>query len=104
MTTATDPYVHANGVEVGYDVHGAGPTLILLHAATSTGREDFGPQIPLFSKAFRCYLPDARGHGRTRWDASRGFTTELLVADLVPLADAVGLDNLHPTGVPMGGM
>ena len=104
MTTATDSYVHANGVEVGYDVHGAGPPLVLLHAATSTGPEDFAPQIPLFSKAFRCYLPDARGHGRTRWDASRGFTTELLVADLVAFADALGLETFHLIGFSMGAM
>ena len=54
--------VRANGLDVGYEVHGAGPPLIMLHGATSSGREDFAAQVPLFSKAFQVFLPDARGH------------------------------------------
>jgi len=96
--------VQANGLQVAYEVHGVGPPMILLHAATSTAREDFAPQIPLLSKAFRCYLPEARGHGRTRWDAARGFSTELLVGDLLAFADALGLGTFHLVGFSMGAM
>ena len=67
------PTVRANGLDIGYDVHGAGPPLILLHGATSIGSEDFAAQIPLLSRAFRVHVPDARGHGRTRWDIANGF-------------------------------
>ena len=52
--------VRANGIEIGYEVHGAGPPMILLHGATSSGGEDFAAQVPLFSKAFQVHLPDAR--------------------------------------------
>ena len=76
------PTIRANGLDIAYDVHGAGPPLLLLHGATSLGREDFAAQIPLFAKAFRLYLPDARGHGGTRWDAADGFRYDWLVDDL----------------------
>ena len=64
------PTIRANGIDIAYDVHGAGPPLVLLHGATSLGRQDFAAQIPLFSRAFQLIVPEARGHGRTRPKAS----------------------------------
>lgn len=96
--------IHANGLDIAYDVHGAGPPLVLLHGATSTGHEDFAPQIPLFSKAFHLFLPDARGHARTRWDAGNGYRYDWLVDDLAAFADGLGLDTFHVVGFSMGAM
>jgi pimeloyl-ACP methyl ester carboxylesterase len=98
------PTVDANGIEIAYEVHGAGPPLVMLHGATSLGREDFAAQIPLFSRAFLCYLPDARGHGRTRWDAANGFRYDWLVDDLAAFVDGVGLETFHLVGFSMGAM
>jgi len=98
------PTVAANDIEIAYEEHGAGPPLVLLHGATSLGREDFAAQVPLFSKAFRCILPDARGHGRTRWDATNGFRYDWLVDDLVAFVDALGLGTFHAVGFSMGAM
>jgi pimeloyl-ACP methyl ester carboxylesterase len=98
------PTIRANGLDIAYDIHGAGPPLVLLHGATSTGHEDFAAQIPLFSKAFRLYLPDARGHGRTRWDAADGFRYDWLVDDLVAFVDGLGLETFHVVGFSMGAM
>ena len=98
------PTIRANGLDIAYDVHGAGPPLVLLHGATSSGREDFAAQIPLFSKAFRLYLPDARGHGGTRWDAADGFRYDWLVDDLAAFVDALGLETFHVVGFSMGAM
>src|ERR671923_299633 len=60
------PTIAANGLEIGYEVHGAGPPLVLLHGATSAGREDFAAQIPLFSKAFQVIVPVAHAWGLSR--------------------------------------
>ena len=90
------PTIDANGLTVGYDVAGAGPPLILLHGATSDAARDFRGQLPTLTEAFRCYTPDARGHGRTRWDtATGGFSADWLADDLLAFADALGLETFH---------
>ena len=98
------PTIRANGLDIGYDVHGAGPPLVLLHGATSLGREDYAAQLPSMSKAFLVHMPDARGHGRTRWDAANGFRYDWLVDDLAAFVDALGLDSFHLLGFSMGAM
>ena len=98
------PTVDANGLTIDYATEGAGPPLILLHGATSSGRDDFMAQVPAFRRAFHLYLPDARGHARTVWDVRHGFSTDLLVADLAAFADALGLATFHLLGFSMGGM
>jgi pimeloyl-ACP methyl ester carboxylesterase len=98
------PTIAANGLDIAYDVHGAGPPLVFLHGATSLGRSDFAAQIPLFSRAFRLYVPDARGHGRTRWDAADGFRYDWLVDDLAAFVDGVGIETFHLVGFSMGAM
>lgn len=98
------PTIRANGLDVGYDLYGAGPPLVLLHGATSLGKEDFAAQIPGMAKAFLVHVPDARGHGRTRWDASAGFEYSWLVDDLAAFVDALGLDSFHLVGFSMGAM
>ena len=98
------PTIRANGLDIGYDVAGAGPPLVALHGATSLGKEDYAAQIPSMSKAFLVHLPDARGHGRTRWDARDGFEYRWLVDDLGAFVDGLGLDSFHLVGFSMGAM
>ena len=98
------PTLAANGLEIGYEVQGAGPPLVLLHGATSAGREDFAAQIPILSRAFQVFVPDARGHGSTRWDAAEGFRYEWLVDDLRGFVDALALETFHLLGFSMGAM
>jgi pimeloyl-ACP methyl ester carboxylesterase len=98
------PTLRANGLDIGYDVQGAGPPLVLLHGASSLGREDFAAQLPSMSKAFLVHVPDARGHGRTRWDGAAGFRYDWLVDDLVAFVDGLGLDSFHLVGFSMGAM
>ena len=98
------PTLRANGLDIGYDVRGAGPPLILLHGATSLGAEDFAAQLPRLSTGFLVHTPDARGHGRTRWDAAEGFRYDWLVDDLVAFVDGLGIDSFHVLGFSMGAM
>lgn len=96
------PRLRANGIDIAYEVRGGGPPLLMLHGASSSGREDFGPQLPLFARAFRCYAPDARGHAGTRWDVRDGFSYAALVDDVLAFADALGLTTFHLLGFSMG--
>lgn len=94
--------VEANGLRIAYGTAGDGPPLVLLHGATSGGGDGFRAQIARFARTFRCYVPDARGHAGTRWDASRGFSYAILVDDLAAFLDALGLHRPHLLGVSMG--
>jgi pimeloyl-ACP methyl ester carboxylesterase len=49
-------------------------------------------------------IPDARGHGRTRWDPADGFRYDWLVDDLAAFVDAIGLTTFHLLGFSMGAM
>jgi pimeloyl-ACP methyl ester carboxylesterase len=95
--------VHANGLRVGVDVVGSGPPLVLLHGASSSGREDFGAQVPALARSFACHLPDARGHATTAWDAGAGLHLADLVTDLAALLDALDIAAAHVLGFSMGG-
>lgn len=100
---AASAHVEANGLRVRYDRVGAGPPLVLLHGASSTGREDFGAELPRLSRSFTCYLPDARGHAGTAYDAALGLRLPDLVDDLAALVDALGLATFHLLGFSLGG-
>lgn len=97
------PTIRANDLDIWCEQLGAGPPLIALHGASSSGNVDFAAQLPGMVSAFRVHLPDARGHGRTRWDPA-GFGAEQLVDDLEALMNALGLATAHLLGFSMGGM
>ena len=98
------PLIRANGIDVQYTVEGAGPPLVMLHGATSSAAEDWSAQRPLFRKAFRLHLVDARGHAGTKWDVRDGFDRDMLVDDLLAFVDALGLETFHLVGFSMGAM
>ena len=103
-TSTPMPTIRANGLDIGYDVDGAGPPLVLLHGATLAGRRGFRRAGPAPRRAFRVYVPDARGHGATRWDAADGFRYDWLVEDLRAFVDGLGLATFHLLGFSMGAM
>lgn len=98
MTT----HVSANGLAIAFHAEGSGAPLVLLHGASSAGREDFAAQLPRFVRSFRCYVPDARGHAGTRWDPAAGLRYEDLAVDLEAFADACELGSFHLLGFSMG--
>ena len=98
------PTIDANGRATAYEVDGVGPPLVLLHGATGSGRDHFRGLVPVLSRAFRCFTPDARGHGGTAWDVSEPWTTADLVADLDAFVDELQLETFHLFGYSLGGM
>ncbi len=94
--------ITANGLDISYTAEGEGPPLLLLHAATSSGTEDWAAQRPVLRRHFRLYLPDARGHAATRWDPEQGWSHEMLLDDALAFADALGLGRLRVGGLSMG--
>lgn len=98
------PTITANGLTIGYEAFGAGPPLVALHGATSSDPRWLEPHLARLASAFRVYLPDARGHGATAWDAGDGFDTAGLVEDVRAFVDAQGLGTFHLLGFSLGGM
>jgi pimeloyl-ACP methyl ester carboxylesterase len=98
------PTIRAEDLAIAYEVIGAGEPLVMLHGATSSWGESFGSLVTALAESFELYLPDARGHGGTRWDASAGFRAEWLVDDLLGFVDALGLRTFHLLGYSMGAM
>jgi pimeloyl-ACP methyl ester carboxylesterase len=96
------PSIAANGIEIAYDVGGAGPPLVMLHGASSSPGADFARVLPAIRRGFLVHVPDARGHAGTRWDAADGFRYEWLVDDVLGFVDALGLDTFHLLGFSMG--
>ena len=97
------PELEAGGLVIHYATEGEGPTLVLLHGATSMGTHDWGAQRPLLRQHFRLFMPDARSHGRTTWDVAQGWSPDLLVDDLRAFVDALGLARFRLMGLSMGG-
>jgi pimeloyl-ACP methyl ester carboxylesterase len=98
------PTIVANGLQTAYEVQGAGPPLVMLHGATTSGSDQFPELAPVLARAFRVYLPDARGHAGTAGGPPDGWTTADLVDDLLGFVDALGLATFHLLGYSMGGM
>ncbi len=98
------PHVRANGIDIHYTVDGAGPPVVMVHGATSAAAEDWSAQRPLFRKAFRTFLVDARGHAGTKWDVRDGFDRDTMVDDLLAFADTMGLETFHVVAFSMGAM
>lgn len=94
--------VRANGLDIHYLTEGQGPPLLLLHGATSMAGFDWGAQRPLLRSDFTLYMPDARGHHRTVFDVSAGWSRTALVDDAFAFADALGLERFHVLALSMG--
>ena len=47
------PTIRANDLDIAYEEIGSGPPLVLLHGASTSGRETFAAQIPALAEAFR---------------------------------------------------
>jgi pimeloyl-ACP methyl ester carboxylesterase len=88
-TNRTDPdeagSVDLGGVWTYYVARGAGTPLVYLHGAFGDSRElDTDP----YTRHFRVYLPERRGHGRTP-DVEGPFTFPAFAADVIAFLETV---------------
>ncbi len=100
----------STGVEL--DVVDIGPTqrdpkdalvLIFLHGFPESHRT-WREQLPLFSRHFRCIVPDQRGYCRSsKPEDVADYAPDKLTADVFALADACGVDRFTIVGHDWGG-
>ena len=79
------------------------PPVILLHGFPESHRT-WRELVPLLQDKLRLVMPDLRGFGATDkpQDVS-AYATEILIADLFALADALGIDRFALVGHDWGG-
>lgn len=95
------PHAHVNGIDLYYEVHGAGPNLVLIEG-TGYDLWMWYRQLPVLSRRFRTLIYDNRGSGRS--DKPPGpYTHGMNATDLTGLLDHLEWERSHVLGVSMGG-
>ena len=104
----TSPLTHAKlstGITMAVAEAGPrdAPPVILLHGFPESHRT-WARVAPLLADRFRLIMPDLRGFGDSdRPQDVAAYSTDLLVADLFALADALGVDRFALVGHDWGG-
>ncbi len=92
-----------DGVRLYYEVHGAGPTILLTHGYSSSSLMWKGQVEPL-SKTHRLVIWDMRGHGKSDYPEDQAAYSEAAtVADMAALLDAVDARTAIVGGLSLGG-
>ena len=89
-----------NGMEMYYEIRGAGEPLVLLHGGTGAGVNwDL-----LFKNApagYRLVVPDLRGHGRST-NPSATFTFRQSAFDVFAMLNHLGIERFKAIGMSLG--
>ena len=94
-------YAEVNGLEMYYEVHGAGTPLIVLHGAYMT-IDAMGDVVPELAKTRQVIGVELQGHGHTA-DADRPLTYEQMADDVAALMRHLGVERGDVFGFSMGG-
>jgi pimeloyl-ACP methyl ester carboxylesterase len=102
MNPIGNGHVEAGGVRYGYEIHGAGPPLLLLHGGFGT-LDMFGPFLGRLAESRQVIAVDLYGHGRT---ALTDRPVDLLAMgdDLASVVRALGYERVDAMGFSSGGM
>jgi len=101
-STATDTgYAPADGLELYYEIHGAGEPLLLLHGAYMT-IEMMAPLLSPLAASRQVIAVEQQGHGRTA-DADRPITYEQMADDNAAVLRHLGIGTADVVGFSMGG-
>jgi len=94
--------VRANGIDIYYEVHGAGEPLLLIMGlgANATAWE---MQITELRRHFQIIAYDNRGAGRSD-KPNEPYSMVQMAEDAAGLLDALGIASAHVFGMSMGGM
>src|SRR5208283_3844321 len=90
-----------NGLQVYFEIHGAGEPLFLLHGFTGCS-QNWLPTKEEWGDGFQLIVPDLRGHGRSG-TLTAPFRHEDSASDLFALLDHLGIESCKGVGVSCGG-
>ena len=93
-------YAPINGLEMYYEIHGAGAPCLLLHGAYMT-TDSMGPLLHGLATTRQVIAVEQQGHGRTA-DADRPITYEQMADDTAALARHLKIGHADVVGFSMG--
>ena len=100
--TVTRGYASVNGLEMYYEVHGAGDPLVLLHGGPTTIDSSFGAVLPSLAKVRRVVAVEQQGHGHTA-DVDRPLSFEQMADDTAALLRHLEIGKADFFGYSDGG-
>lgn len=99
---AESGYAPVNGIEVYYEVYGAGKPLVLLHGAFYTIELNWGQLIPELSKTRKIIAIEFQGHGHSPY-SDRKLDIVTLAKDVEGVMNHLKIDSADVAGYSMGG-
>ena len=94
-------YAEVNGLNMYYEVHGAGDPLVVLHGAYMTV-DAMGEIVPGLAETRQVIAVELQGHGRTA-DIDRPLRYEHLADDVAALLRHLGIEEADIFGYSLGG-
>ncbi|MFM8304483.1 MAG: alpha/beta fold hydrolase, partial [Actinomycetota bacterium] len=93
-----------DGTRLEVEVEGDGPALICVHGFGGA-KEDFADHVATLAARATVVTLDLRGHGdSTGPDDPAEYSLDGLAADVIAVADTLGLERFRILGHSMGGM
>jgi len=96
------PTVRANGINIYYELHGAGEPLLLIMGLGANATA-WWMQIPEFSRHYQVIAFDNRGAGRSE-KPNEPYTIMQMADDADALLEELGIQSAHVFGMSLGGM
>jgi pimeloyl-ACP methyl ester carboxylesterase len=101
-TTPQHGYAPVNGLQMYYEIHGAGEPLLLLHGAF--GAIDlWGPILTTLAEHHQVIAVEFQGHGHTADFVDRPLDYEQLADDVAAVMEHLGIAQADVVGYSMGG-
>jgi 3-oxoadipate enol-lactonase len=95
------PKTQVNGIDLYYEVHGEGPTIVFAHGAGGN-HLSWWQQVPVFARQYGCVTFDHRGFGQSP-DIPNGPGSQAFVEDLKQLLDHLKIEQASLVAQSMGG-
>jgi pimeloyl-ACP methyl ester carboxylesterase len=91
-----------NGIEMYYEIEGAGQPLLLLHGGGGSHEDWVYAGRDQLLRDYMLIAPDARGHGRSS-NPQKTITHRQCAHDALGLLDYLGIERCRAIGISMGG-
>jgi pimeloyl-ACP methyl ester carboxylesterase len=102
QTTPQSGYAPVNGLQMYYEIHGAGEPLVLLHGAF--GAIDlWGPILTTLAEHHQVIAVELQGHGHTADNIDRPLGYAQMADDVAALLDHLVIAQADIVGYSMGG-